>query len=75
MSLYFPTVIFCISVFMFESENTTDSDSKNLSEFKYTIPKTFCDMFETTLATALLVFPIIFSPMMAFVVTLALAPN
>ena len=75
ISLYFPKVIVCISVIIFDSENITDSDSKNLSEFKYTIPKTSVEGFDTTLAIALLLFPRISSPIIAFVDTIAFELN
>ena len=62
-------------VFIFDSLNVTSSVDVNFSEFKYTTPKTFVDSLATTLAIAPLVDPKIFSPIIAFVVTLALAPN
>ena len=74
-SLYFPGVIASISVTMFDSSNVTVSESTNLSEFKYTTPRTLVDGLETTLAIDLLLFPKIFSPIIALVDTLALAPN
>ena len=64
-----------ISVVILESSNTTDSAIENLSEFKYTIPSTLENGLETTLAIALLPFPKIFSPIIAFVLTSELAPN
>ena len=60
---------------MFDSSNLTVSEIANLSEFKYTMPRTLVDGFETILAIDLLSFPKIFSPIIALVDTLALAPN
>ena len=75
MSLYFPGIIDSISVVMFDSSNVTVSEFVNLSEFKYTTPRTLVDGLETTLAIDLLSLPMIFSPIIALVDTLALAPN
>jgi hypothetical protein len=75
ISLYFPGVIASISVVIFDSSNVTVSESVNLSEFKYTTPRTLVNGFETTLAMDLLSLPRIFSPIIALVDTLALEPN
>ena len=61
-----------IDVLILDSSKVTFSLSTNLLAFKYTIPIVFADGLDTTLAIALLDCPIIFSPMIAFVSTLAI---
>jgi hypothetical protein len=46
MSLYFPGIIDSISVVIFDSSNITVSEFVNLSEFKYTTPRTLVDGLE-----------------------------